>query len=651
MKEINSLVHFSFIQESLIKTNDVLEGILPLFAPLLDEKKGEIFNASDFSNKVQEVYGLDIHPYVIESFALKFKAKGWLTQAGGMLTYSMSSISTIEKKELVDNEIQELVSDFERVHLAIYPEDESKKINFRDQMHLIMSKHKLSSDENSDLEKRLSYSFSKLTLEYDLTKGSDNIISSIYAGIVISQVILSLNEPLLDEAFSLENTLVIIDTPIILSALGFHGKIEEALSRKFLVNLHNLKAKLTTTELYKKEAQESIKMALENHKNKSNFGSRTKIDKTFKTQENMLPKAVAVLKSTDEALGIIKIDMELSKQINIQLESKRSQELNQDIYSQLYFHQNDRARENDSVSIAATVIKNGHQFKERLAQYDAIYVTSNQSIVTHCNNHFKRQDYFKHGAVSPIVTDRDLATLIWIKNGSHKSKIDTISILPQCLQVTNYIKFKYAEFIERLAGTANEEDSKLYLSVLTSDSVLDSLIQNTNASVDFIRDGDLKEFIEQTIEKIGDEKANQVKDTYQQRLSSEIAQRKMVEEVSKNEIIELKKEVSKYQSIINGRILEAKETAVKKANNAVTFLKIAIAIVLFSICQAGTYAANLMPNSLTGTTLYIISTLAIPFLLTWKIPDLVFSKRIKAYEDKIIKREEDKIKKQYQDVA
>lgn len=304
MKEINSLVHFSFIQESLIKTNDVLEGILPLFAPLLDEKKGEVFNASDFSKKVQDVYGLDIHPYVIESFALKFKAKGWLTQSGGLLTYSMSSISTTEKKELVDNEIQELVSDFEKIHLTIYPEDESQHIDFREQMHLIMSKHKLSSDENSDLEKRLSYSFSKLTLEYELTKGPDNIISSIYSGIVISQVILSLNEPLLDEAFSLENTLVIIDTPIILAALGFHGKIEEALSRKFLNNLHNLKAKLTTTELYKKEAQESIRMALENYKNKSNLGTRTKIDKTFRTQENMLPKAVAVLKSTDEALSI-----------------------------------------------------------------------------------------------------------------------------------------------------------------------------------------------------------------------------------------------------------------------------------------------------------------------------------------------------------
>lgn len=651
MKEINSLVHFSFIQESLIKTNDVIEGILPLFAPLLDEKKGEVFNASEFSRKIQDVYGLDIHPYVIESFALKFKAKGWLTQAGGLLTYSMSSISTTEKKELIDNEIQDLVSDFEKTHFNIYPEDESKCIDFRKQMHLIMSKHKLSSDENSDLEKRLSYSFSKLTLEYELTKGSDNIISSIYSGIVISQVILSLNEPLLDETFSLENTLVIIDTPIILAALGFHGKIEESLSRKFLNNLHNLKAKLTTTELYKKEAQESIRMALENYKNKSTFGTRTKIDKTFRTQENMLPKAVAVLKSTDEALNIIKINMELSKQINIQLESKRSQELNQDVYSQLYFHQNDRARENDSISIAATIIKNGYQFKERLAQYEAIYVTSNQSIVTHCNNNFKRQEYFKHGSVSPIVTDRDLATLIWIKSGSHKSKIDTISILPQCLQVTNYIKFKYAEFIERLAGTASEEDSKFFISVLTSDSVLDSLIQNTNANVDFIRDGDLKEFIEQTIDKIGDERANKVKDAYQNRLSSEIAQRKMVEEASRNEITELKKEVSKFQTIITARIIEAREKAVKKATRRVIFLKIAISLILFSICQVGTYTANLIPNSLVGTILYFISTLIIPGILTWKIPDLIFSKKIKHYENMIIKEEEDKIREQYQDAA
>lgn len=343
--------------------------------------------------------------------------------------------------------------------------------------------------------------------------------------------------------------------------------------------------------------------------------------------------------------------MELSKQINVQLESKRSQELNEEIYSQLYFHQSDRARENDSISIAATIIKNGHQFKEKLAQYDAIYVTSNQSIVTHCNNHFKRQDFFKHGAVSPIVTDRDLATLIWIKNGSHKSKIDTISILPQCLQVTNYIKFKYAEFIERLAGTANEEDSKLFLSVLTSDSVLDSLIQNTNANVDFIRDGDLKEFIEQAIEKIGDEKANKVKDSYQKRLSSEMAQRKMVEEASNNEIIELKKEVSKYQMIIKNRIFEAREKAIKKATRIVIFLKASISIILFAICQMGTHAANLMPDSLAGTILYNISTLVVPGLLTWKIPDLIFSKKIKDYEDKIIKEEEDKIKKQYQDVA
>ncbi len=82
------LIHFSFIQDEVIENSDLISGLLPLFAPLLEEKNGTIFNSQLFSKKVKIAYGLDIHPYVSEHIAIKMISKGWLRRDNDIIYHT-----------------------------------------------------------------------------------------------------------------------------------------------------------------------------------------------------------------------------------------------------------------------------------------------------------------------------------------------------------------------------------------------------------------------------------------------------------------------------------------------------------------------------------------------------------------------------------
>lgn len=73
------LFHFAMVHEQFARTGDVISGILPLFSPILEKKKGEEFDPQSFCREVSSTYGIDMHPYVAESFSHKLVESGVLT--------------------------------------------------------------------------------------------------------------------------------------------------------------------------------------------------------------------------------------------------------------------------------------------------------------------------------------------------------------------------------------------------------------------------------------------------------------------------------------------------------------------------------------------------------------------------------------------
>src|ERR1700730_1894584 len=78
MRPSRSLIVFVFVADSFSKTGDIISGLEPLFAPLLQRQKGERFDPERFATDVSEMYGLAMHPYVALDLAPKLAAIGLL---------------------------------------------------------------------------------------------------------------------------------------------------------------------------------------------------------------------------------------------------------------------------------------------------------------------------------------------------------------------------------------------------------------------------------------------------------------------------------------------------------------------------------------------------------------------------------------------
>ena len=74
------LIAFAYIHEDYQKTGDIMKGLMPLFAPIIHERSGLVFNASEFAKAVQEKYDIAMRPIVAEGLIPKLVESELLTK-------------------------------------------------------------------------------------------------------------------------------------------------------------------------------------------------------------------------------------------------------------------------------------------------------------------------------------------------------------------------------------------------------------------------------------------------------------------------------------------------------------------------------------------------------------------------------------------
>jgi len=80
MSVSKELIAFAYVQEDYQKTGDITKGLMPLFAPIIHDQAGSIFDASEFAKKVQDKYDIAMRPIVAESLIPKLVESGLLTK-------------------------------------------------------------------------------------------------------------------------------------------------------------------------------------------------------------------------------------------------------------------------------------------------------------------------------------------------------------------------------------------------------------------------------------------------------------------------------------------------------------------------------------------------------------------------------------------
>ena len=74
------LIAFAFLAQATQVEGDLMSGLIPIFRPIVKERVGQKFVATDFAVAVAKLYGIKIHPWAVDDLATRLEKVGLLVR-------------------------------------------------------------------------------------------------------------------------------------------------------------------------------------------------------------------------------------------------------------------------------------------------------------------------------------------------------------------------------------------------------------------------------------------------------------------------------------------------------------------------------------------------------------------------------------------
>jgi len=272
------LVAFAFVKESIDNTGDFVQGLVPLFTPIVREFEGNDFSPIEFSEALNRLYGLLVRPEVIEDWARRLADHGLLhpVEEDGEIVRYINMAPKDAAEPINDEDIEYLLDEFvayvssklrevDTVLDQLQVEDaifkRLKSMDFHDLIHKrqpsLVPERRLrlrsgnvgEEDENEELEfdsleARLDFLCANYAL--GLRKSSPekfDILFQIAGGALISEVVLYLRAPP-KQGQDASNLSIYLDPPIVLDAMDLGNEEEYEFAHSLLEQLRNANASL-----------------------------------------------------------------------------------------------------------------------------------------------------------------------------------------------------------------------------------------------------------------------------------------------------------------------------------------------------------------------------------------------------------------------
>lgn len=90
MEITRPLIAFAFLAERFEETGDIAQGLMPLFAPIIEIREGMEFVPKEFANDISEYYGIKVHPWVVEDWLIRLEKEKYVERiplAHGLYSY------------------------------------------------------------------------------------------------------------------------------------------------------------------------------------------------------------------------------------------------------------------------------------------------------------------------------------------------------------------------------------------------------------------------------------------------------------------------------------------------------------------------------------------------------------------------------------
>ncbi len=452
------LIAYAFLAQTNPGNGDLLFGLAPIFKPLARELAGRRFDAEEFSRRVEDLYQIQIHPWAADDLAPRLEKAGLLiktaeTRYAVSYTYAAieeefaeieeADVRLVVKKfidyarplcsrhklDLSDSQLEaeffkQLVSmDFHAALLKPKRPAEDGKLH-------LPTKGSASNDDVTPDPKKIGVSILCAGFIMSMHAGDADaydLILRIATGAMVAEAVLNIQSPGSDVNFN--QLKVVLDSPFLMAILDLDESTKRVYARTLCDQLINRGATLQVFRHSVEELREAIDatiQAVEHGEGKGALARRLG-GRTYRTYVNSI---------------FSDLDGELRRQnitpVNVPATKDAFAFFSEDdegaVCGELGHYENVLARERDAASVAAIMRQRRNRrvpmSQVHFAQY--IFLTSNPRVAYAADKYTVRTNLRTPGEVSPVFTDRYMASLLFVIFGGRGKEITHYQLLANC---------------------------------------------------------------------------------------------------------------------------------------------------------------------------------------------------------------------------
>lgn len=541
----------------------LLDGYLPILAPILHGRQGKLFEPSEISEELRRAYGANVHPYALELLVPPLEKRNWLARdqhykvgnaAAYRITTEITVDSPVEEAEvealearffaIVESSFQQLgvpvppreileaefVARLQRMPSANAQVLERKSSEmFRPAPGQGKSTLSLPRDKEADekllqesqLTTRLNSAFSEFVRELrESDPKAFELVGRLTAGALLAEVVLNYQVPANPQGF--KGVHFYVDAPLIMDLLDLDSPERHQATKALIDGLRAAGGSIRTFDHCVTEVRDNLRAALSAYRDRrahGNIGQRLMLSPLFLQRANQISQEVtSYVKACD-----ISIQKALAGTTTYQYFSK---DLEQDLFSCIGYYNNDAARQRDAASVAGVMRLRAGQTAVRsefsLARY--FLLTRNPRLAGATEDLLISRKVHGPEDMPPCMTVSTAAGLLWLSAGQ-----EPIAAFSQALLLANCAAIPAAidsvrSTLEQLALQGGKEElAKAFDAWSRSTRGIEVLNRATLADPTLITKENYHELIATVMESAGEEAARKEREKVSAELSEKDA--------------------------------------------------------------------------------------------------------------------------------
>lgn len=433
------------------KQDDILSGLVPIVSPIAQSKAGKPFDPKELCEKLKELYGIEIHPWVTDELVPNLVAAGVLIPSelnGSVVRHYYAPAERFESISPIEGEVKGLVEQFvdycqpltaseEGVDAALIESVFLNQLVSLDFHTRLLKPHApVKPDSSSGRILRLNrvkdsdpgipepadtarLERIKLLCASFILKLKDEqselfpLLVRIASGAIAAEYILNLREP--NSTSSLKGMKFYLDGPLMMSYLDLGDPQAYTYAKLLIDSLASKGAILCIFDHHVEEIRSNLRAALARSDHRDGHGAtyRRLADRHFRTYVHSL---IGTLEPSirDKKIAIVKVPKDSERYFSSSEET--------DLISALGNY-NVQARSRDAAAIAAIVRLRQRTSSSRSDFHQArhIFVTENSQVARRSAKFLYAEKIYREGDVPAAVTDRHLAGLMLVLFGAQGS--------------------------------------------------------------------------------------------------------------------------------------------------------------------------------------------------------------------------------------